>query len=121
MLHWLRQLGRHALKLFAWAELTPVAAAEKLALLPGIGQWTIGSALASALADPDSVSVGDYHLKNIVGHALANRARSTDAQMLELLEPYRGQRGRVVRLLLAAGHRAPKFGPRQRVLPMNSW
>ena len=117
----LRQLAKHAGKLWQWAELTPPAAAAKLALLPGIGEWTIGSALGSALGDPDSVAVGDYHLKNIVGHALAGRARSTDAQMLELLEPYRGQRGRVVRLLLVDGHSAPKFGPRQRLLPMNRW
>lgn len=117
----LRNLARHADKLFAWADLTPVSAAEKLALLPGIGAWTIGSALASALGDPDSVAVGDYHLKNIVGHVLAGRVRSTDEEMLALLAPYAGQRGRAVRLLLAAGHRAPKFGPRQRVVPMNQW
>lgn len=117
----LRQVGRHASKLFQWAELAPAAAADKLRLLPGIGPWTIGSVLGSALADPDSVSVGDFHLKNIVGHALAGRARSTDEEMLELLKPYAGQRGRVVRLLLAAGHRAPKFGPRQRVLPTSRW
>jgi len=117
----MRQLAKHAAKLFGWAELPPPAAAENLAMLRGIGPWTIGSALSQALADPDSVAVGDYHLKNIVGHALAGRARSTDDEMLQLLEPYRGQRGRVVRLLLAAGHSAPKFGPRQRVLPMYRW
>ncbi|MEM1332671.1 MAG: DNA-3-methyladenine glycosylase 2 family protein, partial [Actinomycetota bacterium] len=37
------------------------------------------------------------------------------------LEPYRGERGRVLRLLGAAGHRPPKFGPRQRILPMARW
>jgi len=41
--------------------------------------------------------------------------------MLELLAPYAGQRGRVVRLLLADGHRAPSFGPRKRILPMARW
>jgi hypothetical protein len=30
--------------------------------------------------------------------------------MVELLEPYRGQRGRVARLLMLDGQRAPKFG-----------
>ncbi|MEQ1872287.1 MAG: DNA-3-methyladenine glycosylase 2 family protein [Ilumatobacteraceae bacterium] len=115
----LRQLAKHASKLAAWAELSPVAAAEKLSLLQGIGPWTIGSALASALGDPDSVAVGDFHLKNIVGQAFTGRARSSDEEMLQLLEPYRGQRGRVVRLLLAAGHTARKFGPRQRVVPIN--
>jgi hypothetical protein len=65
--------------------------------------------------------VGDYHLKNTVAHALAGEARATDERMLELLAPYRGQRGRVVRLLQLDGHGAPKFGPRQRVLPMARW
>jgi hypothetical protein len=32
--------------------------------------------------------------------------------MLELLEPYRGQRGRAVRLLELSGIRAPRYGPR---------
>lgn len=78
----LRQLAKHAAKLFAWAELEPAAAADKLALLPGVGPWTIGSVLASALANPDSVAVGDFHLKNIVGQALAGRPRSTDEEVM---------------------------------------
>jgi hypothetical protein len=41
--------------------------------------------------------------------------------MLELLAPYEGQRGRVVRLLQLDGHRPPAFGPRQRILPMARW
>jgi hypothetical protein len=32
--------------------------------------------------------------------------------MLELLEPYRGQRARVIRLLQASGIRIPRYGPR---------
>jgi hypothetical protein len=32
--------------------------------------------------------------------------------MLELLEPYRGHRARVLRLLLAAGIAPPRRGPR---------
>jgi hypothetical protein len=32
--------------------------------------------------------------------------------MLELLEPYRGQRGRVIRLLEVSGIRPPARGPR---------
>jgi hypothetical protein len=34
--------------------------------------------------------------------------------MLELLEPHRGQRFRVIHLLWAAGLHAPRFGPRIR-------
>jgi hypothetical protein len=48
----------------------------------------------------------------MVAWALAREPRGTDERMLELLEPYRGQRGRVVRLLELAGMKAPRFGPR---------
>ena len=114
-------VARHASKLWAWAELPPADAAGRLRLLRGIGEWTIGSVLGPALGDPDAVPVGDYHIKHIVGYALEGTARSTDERMLELLEPYAGQRGRVVRLLKQSGHGAPKFGPRQRILPMHAW
>ena len=54
--------------------------------------------------------VGDYHLPNTVAWALAGEARADDDRMLELLAPFAGQRGRVVRLLKAGGISAPKFG-----------
>ncbi len=58
--------------------------------------------------------VGDFHTPNTVSWALAGEARADDTRMLELLEPYRGQRARVVRLLELAGVAAPRFGPRHR-------
>ncbi len=114
-------VARHAGKYWDWAQLPPSEAAAKLQLLNGVGQWTIGSVLGPALGDPDAVAVGDYHLKNIVGNTLAGEARATDERMLELLQPYAGQRGRVVRMLCHNGASTPKFGPRKRVLPMHSW
>ena len=57
----------------------------------------------------------------MVAWALVGEPRATDERMLELLEPYAGQRGRVVRLIKTAGLGAPKFGPRKRVLPMHAW
>jgi 3-methyladenine DNA glycosylase/8-oxoguanine DNA glycosylase len=68
---------------------------------------------AVALGDPDAVSVGDYHLPHLVAWALAGKPRGDDALMLELLEPFRGNRGRVLRLLELGGHHAPRFGPRR--------
>jgi 3-methyladenine DNA glycosylase/8-oxoguanine DNA glycosylase len=47
------------------------------------------------------VAVGDLHLPHIVSWTLAGERRGSDERMLELLEPYRGHRGRVIRLLLA--------------------
>lgn len=115
------EIARHASKLWNWADLDPAEAERRLLLLRGIGAWTTGSVLGPALGDPDALCVGDYHAKNVVALALRGRPRGTDDEMLESLEPYRGQRGRILRLLLASGHRAPAFGPRQRILPMHRW
>ena len=60
------------------------------------------------------MSVGDFHLPNLVAWALAGEPRADDARMLELLEPYRGQRARVIRLLELSGIRAPRYGPGSR-------
>jgi 3-methyladenine DNA glycosylase/8-oxoguanine DNA glycosylase len=66
----------------------------------------------SAFGDPDAISVGDFHIPNSVAWALAREPRADDARMLELLEPYRGQRGRVQRLLEVGRITAPRYGPR---------
>lgn len=117
----LRSVARHAEKLWAWAELRHADASAKLAHLAGVGPWTIGSVMATAMGDPDAVAVGDFHLKNLVSFNLAGEPRGTDERMLELLAPYEGQRGRVVRLLMLDGKAPPAFGPRQRILPMARW
>jgi hypothetical protein len=86
---------------------------RRLCSIPGIGVWTAAEVVQRTFGDPDTVSVGDYHLKNIVGWSLAGR-KTDDAGMLELLEPWRGHRQRVVRLILAGGRgqRPPRRGPR---------
>jgi 3-methyladenine DNA glycosylase/8-oxoguanine DNA glycosylase len=89
---------------------------RKLRTLPGIGPWTSAEARQRAAGDPDAVSVGDLHLKNSLGWALAGRERSTDEEMLELLEPYKGHRYRAVRFILLSGRAgAPRRGPRMPV------
>jgi 3-methyladenine DNA glycosylase/8-oxoguanine DNA glycosylase len=60
------------------------------------------------LGDPDAVPVGDLHLPHEVGWALAGEPGADDARMLELLDPYRGHRFRVLRLLMAAGRVRPR-------------
>ena len=77
--------------------------------------------LGPVCGDDDAVIVGDYHLPSMVSWNLAGEARADDARMLDLLEPFRGVRGRVVRLLGIAGRRPPAFGPRRRILPMYRW
>jgi len=91
----------------------PIAQAyERLTAIRGIGIWTASLVLGQALGDPDSIPIGDYHVKNTVSWALAGEPRGTDERMIELLEPYRGHRQRVVRLLHLGGIGAPKYGPR---------
>ena len=90
----------------------PDAARRLLAMIPGIGPWTTAEVLRVADGDPDAISVGDYHLPHLVAWLLAGEARADDRRMLELLEPYRGQRGRVQRLLELSGLAAPRRGPR---------
>lgn len=87
----------------------------RLLSFPGVGPWTVAEVARTALGDPDAISVGDFHLPNTVCWALARQPRGTDAEMLELLEPYRGQRGRVQRLLEAGHISAPAYGPRMEI------
>jgi 3-methyladenine DNA glycosylase/8-oxoguanine DNA glycosylase len=87
-------------------------ARRRLLAVPGIGPWTAAEVAMVALGDADAVSVGDYHLPHQVAYALAGEPRADDARMLELLEPYRGHRGRVIRLLTHSGIQPPRFGPR---------
>lgn len=104
--------ARLASQLEAAGSMPSLQARARLQIVPGVGAWTSAEVALHALGDPDAVPVGDYHLPNTVTWALAGEPRGDDARMLELLEPYRGQRGRVIRLLSAAGMHAPKFGPR---------
>lgn len=94
------------------ADLPLTDAYARLMAVPGIGPWTAAEVAVRALGDADAVSIGDFHLPNLVAFALAGEPRGDDARMLELLEPYRGQRARVIRLLELSGIRAPRYGPR---------
>jgi len=103
----------HARQLESFPQLPLDEARRGLAAIPGVGPWTANTVAMLALGDPDAVAVGDYWLKHVVSYALTGEARGTDERMLELLEPWRGQRGRVCRLLVSGAPRVPRFGPRQ--------
>jgi 3-methyladenine DNA glycosylase/8-oxoguanine DNA glycosylase len=108
----LRHIGRLEPTIEGFMASSPAEAYARLLRLPGIGQWTAAEAVRSAFGDPDSVSLGDAHLPDLVAWTLAGEARADDARMLELLSAYPGQRARVVRLLEASGITIPRFGPR---------
>jgi 3-methyladenine DNA glycosylase/8-oxoguanine DNA glycosylase len=99
----LRAAARAARRLSSIFDLDCAAAGAVLRAIPGCGPWTVGITLGFVLGDPDAVPLGDLHLPHEVGRALAGEPRADDARMLELLEPFRGHRFRLLRLLLAAG------------------
>jgi 3-methyladenine DNA glycosylase/8-oxoguanine DNA glycosylase len=97
------------------SRLDPRSAEKRLTSVPGIGRWTAAEVARVALGDADAVSVDDYNLPHLVTWILAGERRGTDERMLELLEPYAGQRGRVARMLEIAGPRPPRRGSRHRL------
>lgn len=77
----------------------------------GIGPWTTSFLGRVAFGDPDAVIVGDYNLPHTVAYALTGKRRSDDAEMLTLLEPFAGHRGRVQGMLKGTG-KPPRHGPK---------
>ncbi|MDQ6910239.1 MAG: DNA-3-methyladenine glycosylase 2 family protein [Actinomycetota bacterium] len=112
-----RRACSYAPRLEETARMPTADAYQRLTALPGVGTWTAAEVAVVALGDADAVSVGDYHLPHQVAFALAGEHRADDARMLELLEPYRGQRARVIRLVVAGASSPPRFGPR---MPLRS-
>ncbi|WIB60365.1 DNA-3-methyladenine glycosylase 2 family protein [Curtobacterium sp. MCLR17_007] len=88
--------------------------AARLQTIPGVGVWTAAETTQRSHGDPDSPSVGDFHVPALVGWALTGGPVDDDG-MLELLEPWRGHRHRVVRLIGGSGFRKPAFGPRMTI------
>jgi len=104
--------ARSATRLEETIAMDMTAAYRRLEAFHGVGPWTAAKVALVALGDPDAVPVGDYNLPHSIGYALEGTPRSSDGRMLELLDPYRGHRARVIRLIGVAGLSAPRFGPR---------
>lgn len=83
-----------------------------LRAVPGIGPWTTGCLAALTWGDRDAVVPGDSGIPSLVTWVLAGRPRGDDAAMLELLEPHRPHRYRVLGLVMASGRRPPRQAPR---------
>ncbi|MCV7225776.1 DNA-3-methyladenine glycosylase family protein [Mycolicibacterium komossense] len=105
-------VAQRAASLERLATRVPAEARQALMSLPGVGIWTAAEVAQRAFGDADALSVGDYHVSKMIGWTLLGRPIDDDA-MVELLEPMRPHRHRVVRLLYASGlAREPRRGPR---------
>ena len=111
----LRAIGideRRATTLIAAAQVAPrlhalagrpyLEAERGLRSIPGVGPWTLGCLSAFTWGDPDTVIPGDSGIPSLIASTLTGTRRADDATMLELLEPYRPHRYRVLRLALAS-------------------
>lgn len=107
----IRVAAKHADRLEALAGRPAAEARRWLERLPGMGPWTAARTTGAAAGDPDAVPVGDLHVPRLVTYALSGATDGDDDSMLELLEPYAGHRGRVVRLVKAAGIGPPRHFP----------
>src|SRR5258708_11039602 len=104
--------ARSATRLEETVAMDPASAHRRLEAFPGVGPWTAAKVALVALGDADAVPVGDYPLPHPLGYALEGTPRPTAHRILELLEPYRGHRARVIRLISVAGITAPRYGPK---------
>lgn len=91
--------------------------------LPRVGVWTAAEVRQRAHGDPDAFSFADYHISANVGFALTGQVLD-DAACAEVIEPYRGHRWRVQRLVEWSGVARPRRGPRRTLpthLPRHRW
>ncbi|MDY7106311.1 MAG: DNA-3-methyladenine glycosylase 2 family protein [Actinomycetota bacterium] len=110
------EAARRASRLEEIVDLSTEDAWRRLQAVRGIGPWSAALVMAAACGDADAVPVGDYHIPHSVAWVLAGEPRGTDERMLELLEPYRGHRMRVIRLIKSSGQRAPRYGPKLSII-----
>ena len=87
----------------------------RLGRVPGVGPWTVETTLGFGAGDPDAPPLGDLYLPHIVSFAFTGVPEGADEQMVTLLEPFRGHRFRVARLLYGAKLTVPRTSsPRRR-------
>ena len=104
-------VARAATSLAPLPDLSFEDARNRVLSIQGVGAWTTGELCLLALGDPASVTVGDYHFPDNVAWALAGETRGDDTRMLELLEPFAGRHGRVLRLILHGHPTTAKIRP----------
>ncbi|MEM9465189.1 MAG: DNA-3-methyladenine glycosylase 2 family protein [Actinomycetota bacterium] len=86
-----------------WATFAP-----RLGSLRGVGPWTLAAVQSLTFGSADAVLVGDIGAPRSVAWFFAREEQANDARMLELLEPYRPHRFRVLQLILGSGDAPPR-------------
>ncbi len=103
--------AREASRLHGLVALPAPVAAPRLRALRGVGPWTSSFLAALTWGEADTVILGDAGIPSAVAWLLAGERRADDARLVDLLEPFRPHRFRVIRLVLAERPRAPRRRP----------
>jgi len=110
--------ARRANRLEEAATMNVDEAFQRLTALPGLGAWTATATMVSTHGHPDVIVLRDYGQPTMVNYAFTGDAtrlppdEGGDETMCAHLEPWRGHRQRIIRLLFAAKIQAPRRGPR---------
>lgn len=90
----------------------PFAAVEpRLRAIRGVGPWTTAGLASLTWGNADTVIVGDAGIPSLASWVLAREPWGDDDRLVELLEPYRPHRYRVIQLLWACGLKPPRKAP----------
>lgn len=109
----IREVCRRAPSIERVAAVGSAAFQSAITSIPGIGVWTATMVAQLAFGDPDAVIVGDFHLPAFVAWNLVGEREADDTRMLELLEPFRPHRARVVALIGREGSHPPRRAPKR--------
>ena len=110
--------AKRANRLEEAATMTVPDALRRLCALPGLGIWTATATVLASHGDPDTLVLRDYGMPTLVHYAFTGRTERLppddggDEIMCGHLEPWRGHRQRIIRLLHAAGVSAPRRAPK---------
>ncbi len=117
----LRGAARAVARLERLVDGDAVAAMPALRSVRGIGPWTASCLATQTWGERDAVIVGDHGIPAMVAWLLARERRADDRRMLELLEPYRPHRYRVIRLAFAGRAGPPRQHARAQRVDIRRW
>ena len=103
----LKRASAHASRIEAAVVLPGPEMRAALELIPGITAWTAAEAARVAAGDSDAIDLGDPAQRKLIGHTLRGGPEPSEEQVHELLEEFRGQRGRVCVLIEWAALSSP--------------
>lgn len=112
------EAARCAHRLHTRPDLAPATALATLGQVRGVGPWTLACLATVTYGSADTVVTGDSGIPSMVTWLLAGERRGDDARMLELLEPYRPHRYRVIRLAFAGRVHPPRRAPKAPAHPI---